>query len=88
MREHIFLSPARRVFESATSEEQRLFDRIIEEICSDPGLDPPLKDQFDVPPVVVYRYHDGNHWVVYDLPDEATVRVWMIGKVPETPRPY
>jgi hypothetical protein len=57
-------------------------------ICSDPGLDPPLKDQLDVPPVVILRYHDGTHWVVYDLPDDATVRIWMIGRVPAEPRPY
>ena len=64
------------------------FDLIIEDICSDPALDPPLKDHFNVPPVVIFRYHDGARWVVYDLPDEATVRVWMIGQTPASPQPY
>ena len=88
MRQHYFLPPAGRAFDNATADQQRQFDRIIEEICEDPSLDPPLKDRFIVPPVVISRYHDGERWVVYDLPDEATVRVWMIGKVPGAPRPY
>ena len=88
MREHYFLSPARRAFGNASADDQREFDRVIDEICEDPSLDPPLKEQFDVPPVVIFRYHDGEHWVVYDLPDEATVRIWMIGRVPSAPSPY
>ena len=88
MREHIFLSPARRVFDGATADEQRRFDNIIEVICANPGLDLPLKDRFIVPPAVISLYHDGERWVVYDLPDDATVRIWMIGRVPAEPRPY
>jgi hypothetical protein len=86
--EHYFLPPARRAFDNASADDQRQFDRIIEEICEDPSLDPPLKEQFQVPPVVIFRYHDSRTWVVYDLPDEATVRVWMMGKAPARPRPY
>jgi len=86
--EHFFLPAARRAFDNASAEDQRQFDLIIREICEDPSLYAPLKDNFDVPPVVISRYHDGSHWVVYDLPDEATVRVWMVGRAPEGPRPY
>jgi hypothetical protein len=87
VREHIFLAPARRVFQNAGAQEQQEFDRIIDEICSNPWVDPPLKDEFDVPPVVIFRYHDGSRWVVYDLPDDATVRIWMVGVAPEAPTP-
>ncbi len=88
MREAVFLTPARRVFENAAAEEQDAFARVLDLICEDPSLDPPIKERFDVPPVVISRYHDGERWVVYDLPDEATVRVWMLGKALEAPRPY
>jgi hypothetical protein len=88
VREAILLLPARREFNSIPTEEQDEFSHAIDEICEDPSLDPPVKEQFDVPPVVISRYHDGERWVVYDLPDEATVRVWMIGKAPRPPRLY
>ncbi|MEX1196028.1 MAG: hypothetical protein WED85_13325 [Dehalococcoidia bacterium] len=87
MREAFFLAPARRAFESASAEEQEEFDGAIQVICDDPSLDPSLKARFDVPPVVITRYHDSRVWVVYDLPDEATVRVWMMGFAPDRPRP-
>jgi hypothetical protein len=86
--EHYFLPPARRAFEYASAADQEQFDRIFDELCEDPSLNPPLKDRFDVPPVVISRYHDGIYWVVYDLPDEAALRVWMIGKAPQAPGPY
>jgi len=88
VREHYFLPPARRAFHDVSTEEQREFDLIIDDLCSDPSLDPPLKEEFDVPPLVISRYHDGQRWVVYDLPDDATVRIWMIGKAPARPQPY
>lgn len=76
------------MFDSATAEEQRRYDNIIEEICEDPWLDPPIKDRFIVPPAVISLYHNGERWAVYDLPDDATVRIWMMGSVPAEPRPY
>jgi hypothetical protein len=75
------------VFESASAEERDLLVRAIELICDEPWLDPPLKERFDVPPVVISRYHDSRTWIVYDLPDDATVRVWMMGFWPDRPRP-
>jgi hypothetical protein len=88
VREPVLVARARRRYNSLTTEERTEFDRIIQYICEDPSIDPPLQIEFDVPPVVILRYHDGERWVVYDLPDDAIVRVWMIGRVPAEPRPY
>jgi hypothetical protein len=88
VREHFFLPPARRAFDAADPDDQTRFDEIIEDLCADPSLAPPLKIRFDVPPVVITLYNDTQYWIAYDLPDEATVRIWMIGKAPEGPQPY
>lgn len=82
------LGPAQRVFEDASAEDQEKYDRIIRSLCLDPWIDPPNKVKFDVPPVVVQLYHDTEYWVVYHLPDNVTLEVWMIGKAPEAPKPY
>ena len=87
-REARALRPAREVFEAATAEDQEHYDRIIRNLCLDPWIEPPVKVKFDVPPVVVQLYNDLEYWVVYHLPDNVTVEVWMIGKAPDPPSPY
>jgi len=76
------------VFDGSDLEDQRRFDEIIQRLCEEPGIGTPVTTLFDALPVVVFRHSEGNYRVVYDLPDEATVRVWMIGKAPQSPRPY
>ena len=88
MREHYFFPAAREAFDEATLGDQSRIDEIIGYLCLEPGLAPPLKEKFDVPPVVLTLYNDTLFWIVYDLPDEATLRVWMIGKGSEGARPY
>jgi len=87
VREEVLLRAARLALESVSASDRSRFEEIIGALCSDPGLDPPLKIEFDVPPVVIYLYNDTISWVAYDLPDEATVRIWMIGRAPDQPRP-
>lgn len=87
-REPFFFGPARRIFESASLEDQQGYDRIIRLLCLDPWIDLPVKIKFDVPPAVVSLYHDTQYWVVYHLPDNVTLNVWMIGKSPDAPKPY
>jgi hypothetical protein len=88
VREEYLLPAAREAFDSLVSRDQERIEEIIQDLCHDPSLDPPLKEKFDVPPVVLSRYNDTFFWIVYDLPDEATLRVWMIGKGSDEPRPY
>jgi hypothetical protein len=88
VREEYLLPAARAAFQEATERDKQRTEEIILYLCEDPRLDPPLKEKFDVPPVVLTLYNDTFFWIVYDLPDEATLRVWMIGKGSEQPRPY
>jgi len=37
---------------------------------------------FDIVPQTIVRYNDGEYLVAFDLPDDATIRIWMIGKGP------
>jgi hypothetical protein len=67
----------------ADLEDQRRFDEIIRKLCENPGLGASVGTLIDVLPVVVFRYDEGIYRVSYDLPDDATVRIWMIGKGPE-----
>ena len=87
-REPCYLPPASRAFEEASSEDQQELDRIVRNLCENPWIDPPVKVAFLVPPAVVTLYNDGTYWVVYHLPDNRTLQVWMIGKATDDPRPY
>jgi hypothetical protein len=79
VREEYLFPAAREAFQEATARDKERIEEIIRYLCTDPDLDPPVKEKFDVPPVVL---------TLYDLPDEATLRVWMIGKGSDEPRPY
>ena len=79
---------AREAFEALDHEDQQALDRIVRNLCEEPWIDPPVKMKFDVPPVVVQLYNDQHYWIVYHLPDNLTVEVWMVGKAPNPPRPY
>jgi hypothetical protein len=81
-REHILLAAARRVFSETSDQDQRRFDGIFRDLCVDPSLGAPIPTLLDQLPDFVYRYNVGGYYVVYDLPDAATVRVWIIGKGP------
>jgi hypothetical protein len=83
VREHVLLPAARSAFDAAPPDDQRRFDEIFEALCADPSLAEPIKTLFDVLPDTIFRYDDGDYLVAYDLPDDATVRIWMIGRVPE-----
>jgi hypothetical protein len=88
VREEYLFPAAREAFQEATARDKERIEEIIRYLCTDPDLDPPVKEKFDVPPVVLTLYNDTFFWIVYDLPDEATLRVWMIGKGSDEPRPY
>jgi hypothetical protein len=86
VREHILLAAARRVFAVAIDQDQQRFDEIFSELCVDPSLGNPVPTLVDELPNTVYRYNVEGYYVVYDLPDDATVRIWIIGKGPESQR--
>jgi mRNA-degrading endonuclease RelE of RelBE toxin-antitoxin system len=78
VREEVLLSGARRALERAPETDRTRFEEIIRRLCDDPGVAEPVKTLLDMLPVEVFRYNDGEYWVLYDLPDVATVRVWMV----------
>jgi len=81
VREEVLLNAARRALESAPEIDRARFEEIIRRLCDDPGVAEPIKTLLDVLPLEIFRYNDGDYWVVYDLPDDATVRVWMVWRV-------
>lgn len=80
MREHVLVPAARRAFDAAAPEEQLRFDQIFDALCRDPSAANPVRTLADDIPVTIYRYTEGVYTVVFDLPDPATLRIWMIGK--------
>jgi len=48
---------------------------MIREFCIDPSLGQPIRTLPDFLRLELFRYVDGQYAVVYDLPDEATVRI-------------
>jgi hypothetical protein len=83
VREHILLAFARRVFAAATEQDQQRFDEIFNALCANPSLGDPITTLLDELPDTVYRYNFEGYYVVYDLPDEATVEIWIVGKGPK-----
>jgi hypothetical protein len=79
---------AREAYEALDRKDQQALDRIVRNLCEEPWIDAPVKTKFDVPPVVVTLYNDKQYWVVYHLPDNGTLEVWMVGKAPNPPEPY
>jgi hypothetical protein len=82
VREHVLVPAARRVFDLAGVEDQIRFDQIFDALCRDPSAARPIRTVADDIPETMYRYEEGEYRVVFDLPDPATLRVWMIGKGP------
>jgi hypothetical protein len=82
-REAVYRPSAAKAFEEADPEDQEELDRIIRNICDDPWIEAPYKVPFMMPPAVAVLYNDGVFWIVYHLPNNTTVDVWMIGKAPE-----
>lgn len=76
---------ARERYEQCSRSDRENFDRIIRELCDDPALDPPLKVKFDIPPGVVRLYNDRTYWIVYDLYNEWTIGIRMLGTASERP---
>lgn len=68
MREEYLFPAAREAFQEATARDKERIEEIIRYLSTDPDLDPPVKEKFDVPPVVLTLYNDTFFWIVYDLP--------------------
>lgn len=49
-------------------------------LCQDPSMANPVRTLSDDITPTVYRYQDREYFVAFDLPDDATLRVWMFGK--------
>jgi hypothetical protein len=84
-REAVFRPSAARAFEEADADDQEELDRIIRNICIDPAIQAPFKVPLMMPPAVLTLYNDGAYWILYHLPNNTTVDVWMVGKAPEPP---
>jgi len=82
-REAVYRPSAAEAFEELDPDDQEEVDRIIRNICDDPWIEAPYKVPFMMPPAVAVLYDDGVYWIVYHLPDNTTVDVWMIGKAPD-----
>ena len=83
MREHILLAAARGAFAAATDQDQQRYDEIFNALCANPSLGDPITTLPDELPDTFYRYDYERYHVVYDLPDEATVRIWFVRKGPQ-----
>jgi hypothetical protein len=76
-----FYAPAREFYEDeASGDEQEAIDRIIRNICDNPGIDHQVKFYFPVPPAVFNLYADGEWWVVYHQRGNLAIGVLNIGR--------
>lgn len=84
-----FYSPAVEFYENeATAEEQDEIDRIIQNICENPGIDNQVKFWFPVSPAVFSLYADARYWVVYHQRNNFTIGVLNVGRGPQEDAQY
>ncbi len=84
-REAFYRPSAARAFEQLDEDDQRELDRIVQNICINPYIQAPLKVAFPMPPVILTLYNDGAYWVLYHLPTNTRVDIFMIGVAPKAP---
>jgi hypothetical protein len=79
VREEVLIRAARLALQNAPTDDRTHLAEIIRDLYNDPGPDPPVKTRLSVVHSVMYLYNDGTYGVAYDLSDDATVRVLMVG---------
>lgn len=73
------MSPARRFFVALSADERQALQPLIHALETGEDLPGTIRTELLAAPIVVHVLVHPRYWIVYNLPDNATVEIWNIG---------